>query len=259
MRGLAVVGRRWWLGGKACGERRGLRVESAHPGAYIVEPVPDLDGDRLPSSAPDKGDIDRSGPRHACVDREFRQRRPAPRTGERDERALSTEMLQVARPAGAGRVLEEPDILLTDSSRHARPRLDRRAGAVPALEVADERLRQPGPLRHVDLGQCRRLPSIAKRRPKTNGHGRRTSPSGTGMGSGPVGSTEAAHITWMIAERPSPARIRGSTADHPGVTWRRRLARPPRARGRLMSLASAIGSTAIAAGRRPMSANYSSV
>ena len=94
--------------------------------------------------------------------------KPRAADGNRDQRALPPQVLDVARHVGAGRSLEESDELLTNRGCHHRPRLNRGSPSPASLKVTHVSLGQAGALGDTVLGQAGVPPGVAKCDPQAH-------------------------------------------------------------------------------------------
>lgn len=99
--------RRPRVAGESQIQRRDLPVKPSKRRTNVVEPVPDLDNDRLTTLAPQERDVDGPRPDRPVIECQLWQGGPSPAAGDVDKGALPADVLDVARPISARRVFQE--------------------------------------------------------------------------------------------------------------------------------------------------------
>src|SRR6266508_6630603 len=111
-------------------------------------------------------------------------------------------MLEVAREISSGLALQEGGQLLTLRCGDDGPSLERSVGSLPALEMADEGLRQPCAVGEIGLAETRPQPALAKTDSQTGSEQSRARAADAHRDPGTALSAEAGHELWV--PQPSP-------------------------------------------------------
>jgi hypothetical protein len=178
-------------------ERCDLSVETPHGRTHIGQEIPDLDGDSLSTVRSREDDVDGSRPQDPLIDSELRLGGPTSPRCELDDEALATQMREVVREISSGPALQKGGKLLTDRCGNDGPGLERGVRSLPALEMADESLRQPCAVGEIDLAEACSQPALAKTGAQTGSEHSRSRASDSHRNPGATFPAEAGHELWV--------------------------------------------------------------